>query len=238
MRDPGEERVVVVLSASAYGDDDRILKLLCPERGRIGAFQRGGQRKPQGLDVGVRAKVRLRRRQGGLDTLAGVDLEDPRIHLRRGYGRLVLAQYGCELVGAFSHEEHPEPKLFGLLETLLLLLDALESDPGPAVLAALELKVLTFAGVGPALDRCSVCAGLVDDEMVFDPAAGGARHARCGGGAEVAKGALAQLEDLRRTPLRELVDRPLAPGLEPMAADLVRHQLGHELGSRALLVGL
>ncbi len=227
-----------MLSVAPYAEDDRILKLLSPEDGRIAAFQRAGRRKPLGLDVGSRARVTLRRRTGGLDTLVAAEVDDPRLHLRRSYSRLVLAQYGCELVGSFAHEGASEPKLFGLLETLLLLLDALDDDPGPALLAALELKVLTFAGVGPSLDRCGLCGGSVEAEMAFDPGGGGARHRRCGEGIGVSGEALAELEELRRTPLRELVDRPIPAGHEAWVADLVRHQLGRELGSRALVAGL
>ncbi len=238
MRDPGRERQALVLSASPYGDDDRILRLLVPEDGRVGAFQRGGRRKPAGLDVGVRALVHLRARTGGLETLGAVTVEDARVHLRRGYGRLAFAQLGCELVGAFSREGHPEPKLFGLLETFLLLLDAVQTDPSAAFLAAMELKVLTFAGVGAAFDRCAVCGLPPEAEMNFDAEHGGARHVGCGGGRLVPLAALAELELLRRTPLRELVDHPGGEGSEPMAAELVRAQLGRELGARALLTGL
>lgn len=227
-----------MLAVSPYAEDDRILRLLSPEDGRVAAFQRAGRRKPSGLDVGVRARVHLRRRVGGLDTLVSAEVEDARLHIRRSYGRLVLAQYGCELVGAFAHEGVAEPKLFGLLETLLLLLDALDADPVPALLAALELKVLTFAGVGPSLDRCGLCGGSVEADMAFDPSGGGARHRRCGEGIGVTGEALAQLEEFRRTPLRELVDRTIPAGHEAWVADLVRHQLGRELGSRALVAGL
>jgi len=227
-----------VLSAAPYADEDRILRLLVPEDGRVGAFQRLGRRKPAGLDVGVRARVHLRGRAGGLDTLGEVDVEDARVHLRRSFLRLAYAQLGCELVAGFSREGHPEPKLFGLLETFLLLLDALEGDPTPAFLAAMELKVLTFAGLGPALDRCAICGQPVEPVMAFDAEGGGARHPGCGGGLELPAAQLAELETLRRTPLRELVDRPGGEGNEPLVAALVRAHLGRELGARALLSGL
>ncbi len=225
-----------MLSVSAYADDDRILKLLTPTEGKIGAFQRLGRRKPAGLDVGVRARLHLRHgRDGGLDTLVDVKVEDPRIHLRSGYGRLALSQYGCELVGALSREAHAEPKQFGLLDTWLVLLDALRADPSVSLAAALELKALTFAGVGPALDRCGACGGPVEPVMHLEPAGGGAVHARCGGGVVVAETVLAELERLRRTPLRELVDGVVSPLVGEVAAGLVRAQLGRELASRELL---
>ncbi len=239
MRDPGREVVAIVLSVSAYADDDRILKVLSPTEGKVGAFQRLGRRKPAGLDIGVRARLRLRHgREGGLNTLVDATVEDPRIHLRSGYGRLALAQFGCELIGALAREAHAEPKQFGLLDTWLVLLDALRGDPDVSLAAALELKALTFAGVAPALDRCGACGGAIEQTMHLEPAGGGAVHPRCGGGLVVSAQVLAELERLRRTPLRELVDVEVDPVAVGVASDLVRAQLGHELASRQLLVGL
>lgn len=153
MRDPGRERVGVVVARQAYGDHDLILRFVVPDEGRVVAFLRGGQKRPRGLDVATRARLRLRGREGGMDTLVDADVEEARLGLRGDYGRLALAQYACELVGAFVHEGQPEPRLFSLLETALLVLDASQGTPGRAFLAALQLKTLTFAGVGPEVLR-------------------------------------------------------------------------------------
>ena len=75
MRDPGRERVGIVVSRASYGEHDAIVRFLVPEEGRVVAFQRGGQKRPAGLDVGVRARLRRRWRAGGMDTLTGVDVE-------------------------------------------------------------------------------------------------------------------------------------------------------------------
>lgn len=153
MRDPGRERVGIVVARAAYGDDDAIVRLVVPEEGRVVAFFRAGRKRPRGVDVGVRARVRLRGRAGGMDTLAGVDVEESRLGMRADYGRLVLGQYACELVGAFVHEGQAEPRLFALLETALLVLDAAQGTPSRGFLAALQLKTLTFGGVGPEVLR-------------------------------------------------------------------------------------
>jgi DNA repair protein RecO len=234
VRDPGRERVAIVLSAAPFGDDDRILRVLGPDEGRHGVFQRLGRRRPAGLDVGVCATLRLRGRGGGLDTLVEAEVHDARVRLRSSFLRLVLAQYGCELVGAFAREGQPEPKLYGLLETWLLVLDALDADPDPGLAVALELKTLTFAGVGPRLDRCAGCGEALDGPATLDPHAGGAHHARCGGGAPVSSELLGELDHLRRTPLRELVDtRVSEPAIDASLA-LLRAQLGADLATRAL----
>lgn len=153
MRDPGREQVVLVIGWQAFGDDDRILHVLSAGEGRAAVFVRGGQKRGLGLDIGVRAKITVRGRVNGMGTLIRAEVEDARVHLRNSYARLVLMQYACELAGAFVQEGHAEPRQFALLETTLLVLDACTADPGRAFLAAFELKVLTFAGVGPEVFR-------------------------------------------------------------------------------------
>ncbi|MBM4367450.1 MAG: DNA repair protein RecO [Deltaproteobacteria bacterium] len=173
MRDPGRERVGVVVARQAYGDHDLILRLVVPDEGRVVAFLRGGQKRPRGLDVATRARVRLRGREGGMDTLVEAEVEESRLGLRSDYGRLALAQYACELVGAFVHEGQPEPRLFALLETALLVLDAAQGTPGRAFLAAVQLKTLTFAGVCPevlrAMERLERLRRLPLRELVDEP---------------------------------------------------------------------
>ena len=227
-----------MLSAAPYGDDDRILRVLGPDEGRLGVFQRLGRRRPAGLDVGVCATLLLRGRAGGLDTLVGATVVHARVRLRSSFLRLALAQYGCELVGAFSREGHAEPKLYGLLETWLLVLDALDDDPRPGLAVGLELKTLTFSGVGPALDRCAVCGRPIDGGGAIDVHAGGARHPQCGAGLPVAAELLAELDGLRRTPLRELVDHPASDAAVQLSRDLVRAQLGSDPATRALWTAL
>lgn len=153
MRDPGRERTVLVVGWQAFGDEDRILHVLSAEDGRSAVFVRGGQKRGQGLDVGVRATITFRGRPDGMGTLVRAEIEDARIHLRNSYARLVLMQYACALVAGFVQEGHAEPRQFALLETTLLVLDACSADPGRAFLAAVELKVLTFAGVAPEVLR-------------------------------------------------------------------------------------
>lgn len=224
----------IVLSAAPFGDDDRILRVLGPQEGKHGVFQRLGRRRPAGLDVGVCANFRLRGRAGGLDTLVDASVVNARVRLRSSYLRLVLAQYGCELMAAFAREGQPEPRLYGLLETWLLVLEAVDEDPTLAVAVALELKTLTFAGVGPALDRCAVCGQPLDETTTLDAGAGGAAHARCRPGRPSHPALLLELDTLRRTPLRDLVDTAVSAEAVETSLELLRAHLGVDLASRAL----
>lgn len=177
--DPGVERVGVVVGRLDHGESDRIFRLLTPDHGICAVFARGARRAGSAasvLDVGVRARVRVRAGRSDLLTFAGAEVEDARIHLRRSLVGLGTAAAVCELIAALASRGAPEPRLYGLVETALLLLDATDREPGTAFLAGVEAKALTFAGVAPALDRCAACARPLTAEMAWLPSAGGVHH--------------------------------------------------------------
>jgi DNA repair protein RecO (recombination protein O) len=242
---PTVERDGIVVGRHDFGESDRIVRLLTPGEGRVGVLARGaraGRSRWAVLDLGCHARVRTRPGRGDLEPLVDVELLDARVHLRSSLGRLSLAAYACELCGALARDGHPEPRLFGLLEMALLLLDAAEADPGPAFRAALEAKALTFAGVAPVLDRCAVCNEPVANEMVFAPSAGGLVHRGCApaeaGLRPVTAAHAAALEHARRAPLRDVLDGALPPGPTALLHDAIAHHLGRPLASRAVLDAL
>lgn len=235
-----EERVrtAIVVGRQDFGETDRILRLLVPEEGRVSALARSARKKLGSIDVGARVQVALHHGHGDLDTLSRAELEDGRAHLRTRLGALALGLYACELCASFARAGHPEPRLYGLLETTLLLLDAATEEPGPALLSVLEAKVLTFAGLTPVLDRCAVCGGAPEPPLVFATSAGGLAHARCAGGEPVSLAFVRALEAGRRAPLQDSLDLRLPddPGNVPYVA--IRAHLGRELPARAMIAAL
>ncbi len=227
-----------------YGERDRIVRLLCPDHGRISALARGARgstrRFAGALDLGNRVEAMLRPGAGELWHLQEASLLRGVEGLRSDLGRLSLMAYACELCAALAREHHPEPRLFGLLDTALLLLDATSEPPAAAFRVGLEAKALTFAGLTPALDRCAVCAEALEGEaLAFWGERGGACHARCAPGAPLVEPAwLRAIEEARRTPLRELIDRPLPAGPAWALAEMAEAMLGKGLRSRHLLASL
>lgn len=242
---PTLEREGIVVGRHDFAEADRIVRLLTPDQGRVGVLARGARQERSRwavLDLGSRVRVRTRPGKGDLEPLVEVEVLDARVHLRSGLGRLALAVYACELCGALAREDHGEPRLFGLLETALLLLDATDADPGPAFRAALEAKALTFAGVAPVLDRCVACAEPIEPRMAFSPGAGGLVHPRCAPAGElfpdVPAAHAAALEAARRAPLRDVLDAPLPPGPPGLLYACVAAHLGRPLPSHAVLDAL
>jgi DNA repair protein RecO len=242
---PAVERDGIVVGRQDYGESDRIVRVLTPGEGRVSLLARAARAahsKWSGLDLGTRARIRSRRGRTDLETLVEVEVEDARVSLRSSLARLGLAAYGCEVCGALAREGYPEPRLYGLLETLLLLLDAADADPGDALRAGLEAKALTFAGVAPVLDRCVACGGAPEAEMCFAPGMGGLVHLRCqpseGTRRYVTAAHAAALEAARRAPLRDLLDVTLPPGPPDVLHEAIAAHLGRALPSRAVLEAL
>jgi DNA repair protein RecO len=236
----GRERVGIVVARHDVGDHDRVLRLLVAEDGRVGAFLRSARKKAPAAGVGARVRVRLRPTRGELETVAAIEVEDPRLGLGRGPVPLAAAAYACELAGSLAQPGHAEPRLFGLLETALLVLDAATGDPGAAFVAAVELKALHCGGFRPVLGRCAACGGALDVAPQFSPSQGGAVHGRCADRGAVATPPemLAALDAALHAPTATLVDASLPPGPPDLGYRLVVHHLGHALRARAVLDAL
>lgn len=232
-------RDAVVLSLLDFGEKDRIVRLLTAEEGRVGALARGvrGSRRRFGgvLDVGNRVSCLLRPGRGDLWQLDGAELRGGGTGQRDDLLRMALGIYACEVVGSLSQELHGEPRMFGLLETFLSVIDVTPPGggvPGTAVRLALEAKALTFAGFAPVLTACARCGGSLDPDARFDPALGGAVHPACGAGDRVSLHFLEALEHGRRIRLKELYGRGLPAGPPWLLARFAEHHLGHGLRSR------
>jgi DNA repair protein RecO (recombination protein O) len=230
----------IVLGHVNYGEADRIVRFLTAEEGRIAAMARGARRSKKRfagmLDLGNRVSLQLTSGKGRLPVITEVNLVQGHPHLRKDLDRISQMTYACELVGALAREAHAERKLFGLLNVMLVLLDAAIVPPSPVFRWGFEAKALTFAGLAPGLRKCMVCEGPFEDEgLRYSPAAGGIVHAHCGSGAVVDQAWAEQVEFARRTPLAELMDATPVPG--PMWAihDHLGWHIGHSLKSQALL---
>jgi DNA repair protein RecO len=232
-----------VVGLQNHKEADRIVRLLTPENGRITALGRSARSSTKrfggALDIGNRLEVTLRppKAANGWWGLDAATLEDGRAHVRSDLERLSLLAYCTEVCGQLARENHPEPKLFGLLDMALSLLDAMTQPPGALFRIGLETKALTFAGVGPQLSHCVTCGGSIDDPAILTPQ--GASHMECGQvGVRVNLDWLEAAEKARRTPLRDVIDLPLRPGPSWVFAEAIEAHLGRRLRSRSILATL
>jgi DNA repair protein RecO (recombination protein O) len=239
MAGPLVEDAAIVVGGIAYGESDRIVRLLLPSRGRVSALARGARgsrRRFQGaIDLGNRVDVQLTKGRGELWSFQGVSLVDARLHVRADHRRLALLAYVCEVAAALAAEEHAEPAQFGLLDTALTVLDHATDMPSAAFRIGFETKALTFAGFAPSLQTCVVCGEALSGPLLLRQD-GAATHAHCPGtGEAVSEGWVREIEAWRRTPLRELVDRPTPSGPAWAFCHVIEGHCERGLKSKAFL---
>jgi DNA repair protein RecO (recombination protein O) len=227
----------VVLGSVAFGDSDRVIRLLVAERGKVDAVARGarGSRKRFGgaLDPGTRLRVALRSGRGALPWLEAVEVRRAPSKARTTLGRLSLLTWGCEVIGSLIERDLEADRLRTLLEIWLDLLEG-EVEPHSGSRVAFEAKALTFAGLAPALVRCAVCSRILEDPCVFSMDVGG-MHRGCGQGLPVLAGDLSCIERLRRTPLVDTTHEGVPNEARWLLVSFLEHQAGRPLKSRDAL---
>ena len=236
-------RIALVVGLQDYKESDRIVRLLTPENGRITALARSARSSTKrfggALDIGNRLEVTLRppRSAGGWWGLDRTSLEDGRPHIRSDLSRLALLAYCTEVCGQLAREDHAEPKLFGLLDMAVSLLDAMTDAPSPLFRLGMESKALTFAGVGPQLTACVACGEPLEGRLSISTY--GAHHAHCTDSqSPVDRAWLQAVEHARRTPLKQSIDAALPAGPVWALAEAIEAHLGRRLKSRSVLATL
>lgn len=227
----------VVLGRIGLGEADRIVRLLVADRGRVDAVARGarGSRKrfAGALDPGTRLRVTLRRGSASLPWIEEVEVRAAPHVARSTLGRLSLLLWGCEVVAALTSRELEAERLRHLLEVWLDLLEGPQAPEHPQRVA-FEGKALTFAGLAPALVRCSVCDRAIEAPAVFHGEAGAA-HAACGAGRSVSVEDLVSIERLRRTALADTWGASVSPSARWLLTEFLEYQVGHAIEARAAL---
>ena len=235
------QQTAIVVGLQNHREADRIVRLLTPENGRITALARSARKSNRrfggALDIGNRVDATLRPPRGDWWGFDSAVLIDGRPHARKDIELIGLLAYAAEVCGQLAREDHPEPKLFGLLDMTLSLIDAMSHAPSPLFRLGLEAKALTFAGLGPQLTRCVACGGDLEGALVLTGV--GAHHRHCADhGIAVDAEWLRAVEHARRTPLRDSIDTPLPPGPRWPLAEAIEAHLGRSLRSRSVLATL
>lgn len=214
----------VVVGSRPLGEADRIAVLFTREFGRVDAVVKGvrktssrwgGRLEP----FNVCDLVLFRGRS--LFTVTSAQLVELFPRLREEREAMTVAAVACESAATLFAPGEPEPGAFGLLGDVLRLADGGVGGPAPQapLLLGALVRMLTEAGLQPALEACVVC-GAEDDLVGFAAGRGGAVCARClGDAAPLSPAALAALRAAVRRPLAELAAAPLSAAV----AEGVRH---------------
>lgn len=147
----------IVLSETNYSESSKILNVLTPQ-GLIGVMSKGCRNVKSKLR-GVSAKLvygtfHIYYRENGLSTLISVDVINSFSNIMTDLEKISYAAFLLDLVYQVAKDNNDSSIYFILRDTLEKINAGL--DP-MALTNILELKMLNYLGVSPALDSCSKC---------------------------------------------------------------------------------
>ncbi len=175
----------IVLRRTDFGEADRLLVLLTPGYGKLRVLAKGVRKVPSRKAGHVEPFMRsqfLLARGRDLDIVTQAETLDAYQGLRGDLVRTTYACYLSELADAFAEEKGENDALYQLLAYML---GRLSRGDDPAMLARFyEMRLLTYVGFRPELQRCVRCGAAHEPGPAFFSAPeGGVRCPRCGEGA-------------------------------------------------------
>lgn len=171
----------LIIRENVVGESDRVVTVLTADTGVIRAFARKAKDvKSRGSSATqLLCYSRLTVYKGRDKYIIG-DARPIKVffELRQDIAALSLAQYFCELAGKFAPEKTPSKEYLRLLLNALYYLSE-EKKPQPLLKAAVEMRMLSFAGYMPDLVACASCGEYLTDEMMFFPENGSLLCSAC-----------------------------------------------------------
>ena len=158
-----------MLRHADYRDNDRMITLLSPSRGRIDALIRSC-RKPKSHNLNAGELFALGDfmlvEKNGRNTVTSVRLIETFYPLRNDYTRLTVGVYLLNLADAAAEPEQEQRELFMLLVHTLSRLTFSDQEWKP-LLAGFLLHFSACQGFRPRLSHCVHCGKRIPDEGPF-----------------------------------------------------------------------
>jgi len=149
----------IVLKERDYGESSKILDVFTKEYGLIGVISKGSKKMKSNLS-GVSTRLtygvfHIYYKEDKLSTLTSVDILNPFINIKKNIINISFATYLSELTYQVVKQTIKFDEVFDLFINSLLKINEL-FDP-LVITNILELKLLTYLGVEPILDKCCNC---------------------------------------------------------------------------------
>jgi DNA repair protein RecO (recombination protein O) len=176
------QTAAIVLRRTDFGEADRLLTVLTPDRGKLKLIAKGA-RKPISRKSGhvelfshSQFLVAVGRE---LDIITQAETVEPFLLLREDLLRTTYAYYLAELVDAFTAERDENQPLFDLLKDALGWL--CKADDLALLARYYELHLLSLVGYQPQLFVCGGCKKQLEPETNYLSAVeGGVFCGQCG----------------------------------------------------------
>lgn len=207
----------LVLRQTKYDDWDKILTIFTRNNGKIQAIAKGARRPKGSLVAGTQVfsySEFLLYQGRNLYQVNQADIIESFFSLRDDLYKLAYATYIAELVDAGAVEELANIKLFDLCIKTLRVLSRLKKDY-KKLLAAFELKYISFIGYRPYLKKCVICNKELGDRIKLNHEHGGCICENCStygyNGPVVNKETVAKIEQLLYVTLDKIDDLSISP---------------------------
>ena len=169
------ENTAIVLRRVNYRENDRMVTLLSPSRGRIDAVIRNC-RKPRSHNLNAAELFALGDymlvETGGRMTVTSVRLIETFYPLRADYDRLTCGTWLLSLAEAVAQPEQEQQELFMLLLHTLSRL-TFSDQPWQPLLSGFLLHFSACQGFKPRLNHCTVCGRRPENPPFFFDTEGG-----------------------------------------------------------------
>ena len=236
------ENTAIVLRHVNYRDNDRMVTLLSPSRGRIDAIIRNCRKpKSHNLNSGelfALGDYMLHENRGHI-TVTSVRLIETFYPLRNDYDRLICGIWLLNLAEAVAEPEQEQQELFMLLLHTLSRLTFSDQEWKP-LLAGFLLHFSACQGFKPRLNHCVFCGNKLEDQdpVFFDGEEGGVCCGGCRNRRDQASVSPAQLRWMRHaltTGSASWVDTSDMKAPFTLLKDYVERRLGRRIKSTAML---
>ena len=163
----------IIVSDTNYSESSKILNVLTKEYGLIGVISKGCRNiKSKLRSVSTKftyGYFHISFKENGLSTLIEVDTLNEFKNIKTNLTKIGYCSYLIDFAKQVSKEESDED-VFNILEGALL---KIENGFDPAIITNIvELKYLSFLGVAPNLNKCSMC-GSTKEIVTINSDAGG-----------------------------------------------------------------
>lgn len=170
------ENTAIVLRFANYRENDRMLTLFSPLKGKVDVLSRGC-RRPRSPLMNASEMFALGNfemfEKNGHYTLTSVSLIETFYPLRLSYDKLIIASYMAEIIENTIQPGESDQELFLLLLHSLSRL-TFSSQEWKPLLSGFLMNFSAFEGFKPRLNHCSVCGRRMadDEDGAFDPESG------------------------------------------------------------------
>lgn len=228
----------VVLRSWKLGEADRILSILLRDNGKVRAVAKGvrktNSRFGSRLEPTAYLSLQLYAGRGDLDTITQVETVDRFASLRTDLDQWARACAMLEAVDQSTADREPNEPMFDML---VRGLGTLQGRPGPLVVPAFFLKLLSLEGLEPMIDQCVMCGsdGPLTALSVPDS---GALCEGCRKGPRLGPETLEVFAEILGGQLGMALNRPpseVTVEVDQMATRLLEHHLDRRLRSLNVL---